>query len=44
MTIETSLIQGASFPTFATHPGYSRMFAPGRLTMGIFLPLRFYQG
>lgn len=44
MTIETSLMQGASFPTFATHPGYSRMFAPGRLTMGIFLPLRFYQG
>lgn len=44
MTIKTSLIQGASFPTFATHPGYSRMFAPGRLTMGIFLPLRFYQG
>ena len=44
MTNETSLIQGASFPTFATHPGYSRMFAPGRLTVGIFLPLRFYQG
>ncbi|KGP02907.1 luciferase [Alcaligenes faecalis] len=44
MTIETSLIQGASFPAFATHPGYSRMFAPGRLTVGIFLPLRFYQG
>lgn len=44
MTIETSLIQGASFPAFATHPGYSRMFAPDRLTMGIFLPLRFYQG
>jgi luciferase-type oxidoreductase len=44
MTIETSLIQGASFPTFATHPGYSRMFALGRLTVGIFLPLRFYQG
>lgn len=44
MTIETSLTQGASFPAFANHPGYSRMFAPGRLTMGIFLPLRFYQG
>lgn len=44
MTNETSLIQGASFPTFSTHPGYSRMFAPGRLTVGIFLPLRFYQG
>lgn len=44
MTIETSLTQGASFPAFANHPGYSRMFAPGRLTIGIFLPLRFYQG
>jgi luciferase-type oxidoreductase len=44
MTIETSQTQGSSFPAFATHPGYSRMFAPGCLTMGIFLPLRFYQG
>ncbi|WP_394825712.1 LLM class oxidoreductase [Pendulispora albinea] len=26
------------------HPGYVRMFAPNRLTMGIFLPLRFYRG
>ncbi|MGO3869650.1 MAG: LLM class oxidoreductase [Alcaligenes sp.] len=44
MTIQTSPIQGASFPAFAAHPGYRRMFAPNRLTVGIFLPLRFYQG
>ena len=35
---------GASADAFAGHPGYSRMFAAGRLTIGIFLPLRFYQG
>ena len=35
---------GASFAAFQGHPGYRRMFAPDRLTMGIFLPLRFYQG
>lgn len=35
---------GASAPAFAMHPGYRRMFAPDRLTVGIFLPLRFYQG
>lgn len=35
---------GASAPAFARHPGYRRMFAPGALTLGIFLPLRFYTG
>lgn len=35
---------GASAPAFASHPGYRRMFAPNALTLGIFLPLRFYQG
>ncbi|KHT28710.1 hypothetical protein RC98_09505 [Pectobacterium carotovorum subsp. carotovorum] len=35
---------GASFAAFSTHPGYRRMFAPDRLTIGIFLPLRFYKG
>ncbi|MBN3264039.1 LLM class oxidoreductase [Pectobacterium brasiliense] len=35
---------GASFTAFATHPGYRRMFAPDQLTIGIFLPLRFYEG
>ncbi|CAB3702861.1 LLM class oxidoreductase [Achromobacter pestifer] len=35
---------GASAPAFAMHPGYRRMFAPGQLTLGIFLPLRFYRG
>ncbi|WP_234638771.1 LLM class oxidoreductase [Delftia tsuruhatensis] len=35
---------GASFEAFARHPGYRRMFAPGALTLGIFLPLRFYSG
>lgn len=35
---------GASWPAFGAHPGYRRMFAPDQLTLGIFLPLRFYQG
>lgn len=35
---------GASADAFATHPGYRRMFAQDRLTLGIFLPLRFWQG
>ncbi|WP_256736924.1 LLM class oxidoreductase [Pectobacterium versatile] len=35
---------GASFATFSTHPDYRRMLAPDRLTIGIFLPLRFYKG
>lgn len=35
---------GASYEAFAGHPGYRRMFAPNQLTVGIFLPLRFYQG
>lgn len=36
--------KGASADAFALHPGYRRMFAPGQLTLGIFLPLRFYAG
>ena len=35
---------GASAPAFAMHAGYRRMFSPDALTLGIFLPLRFYQG
>jgi luciferase-type oxidoreductase len=35
---------GACAPAFSTHPGYRRMFAPGQLTLGLFLPLRFYDG
>lgn len=35
---------GASYFAFSAHPGYRRMFAPERLTLGIFLPLRFYEG
>lgn len=35
---------GASSEAFARHPGYRRMFAPGALTLGLFLPLRFYAG
>lgn len=35
---------GADASAFAEHPGYRRMFAPDQLTLGIFLPLRFYQG
>ncbi|WP_033288915.1 LLM class oxidoreductase [Amycolatopsis jejuensis] len=29
---------------FPGHPGYRRMFAPGRLTVGLFLPLWQYRG
>ncbi|MDD0975925.1 LLM class oxidoreductase [Pseudomonas fontis] len=35
---------GKSSQAFANHPGYRRMFAPDELTLGIFLPLRFYSG
>lgn len=35
---------GASYAAFYTHPGYRRMFAPDKLTVGIFLPLRSYAG
>lgn len=34
----------ASKSGFQSHPGYRRMFAPDQLTIGIFLPLRFYTG
>lgn len=37
-------MSGASAPAFDHHPGYRRMFAPDQLTLGVFLPLRFYQG
>lgn len=40
---QTPLV-GASAPAFARHPGYQRMFREGALTLGVFLPLRFYQG
>lgn len=36
--------KGASSSAFSNHPGYSRMFAANRLTLGVFLPLRFFQG
>lgn len=36
--------RGASSNAFDAHPGYRRMFEPDELTLGIFLPLRFYQG
>lgn len=35
---------GAAFSSFYSHAGYRRMFAPERLTVGIFLPLRHYDG
>lgn len=44
MSIDTPQIEGASSQAFARHAGYRRMFAPGALTLGIFLPLRLYQG
>lgn len=37
-------LTGASSEAFANHPGYRRMFAQEQLTIGIFLPLRFYRG
>lgn len=37
-------MNGISFSAFHAHPGYRRMFAPDCLTLGIFLPLRFYEG
>ena len=43
-TITTTTTTGTPFSAFHAHPGYRRMFAPDRLTLGIFLPLRFYAG
>ncbi|WP_136477556.1 LLM class oxidoreductase [Pseudomonas sp. DG56-2] len=40
----TPATSGASASAFVAHPGYQRMFAAGELTLGMFLPLRFYQG
>ena len=37
-------LTGASAQAFTAHPGYRRMFAPGELTLGIFLPTRFFRG
>lgn len=37
-------LTGQSSQAFAEHAGYRRMFAPNELTLGIFLPLRFYTG
>lgn len=42
--LTTPITKGASFSAFRAHPGYRRMFAPDRLTLGLFLPLRFYEG
>lgn len=42
--IAPSSIRGADAATFAGHPGYRRMFEQHQLTLGIFLPLRFYEG
>lgn len=39
-----ALTSGASYAAFYAHPGYRRMFAPDKLTVGIFLPLRHYAG
>ncbi|MCD9088299.1 LLM class oxidoreductase [Stenotrophomonas sp. SY1] len=35
---------GASADAFIDHAGYQRMFRADHLTLGIFLPLRFYEG
>ncbi|MFS1286732.1 LLM class oxidoreductase [Pseudomonas piscis] len=43
--MQSTLNNGApATANFHGHPGYRRMFAPERLTLGLFLPLRFYQG
>ncbi|WP_230874904.1 LLM class oxidoreductase [Lysinibacillus cavernae] len=34
----------STFGKFNEHPGYRRMFAPNKLTIGIFLPIKFYKG
>lgn len=43
-TASTAGAAGASSAAFASHPGYQRMFRQDALTLGIFLPLRFYRG
>ncbi len=35
---------GAPLASFHSHAGYRRMFAPDSLTVGVFLPLRRYEG
>lgn len=40
----SGITKGASSDAFVNHPGYRRMFAENRLTIGIFLPLRFFEG
>lgn len=44
LNVARSNTSGVSSHAFAAHPGYRRMFAPDALTIGIFLPLRFYRG
>lgn len=44
MTTSNAIDGGASAPAFGAHPGYQRMFRADHLTLGIFLPLRFYTG
>lgn len=39
-----STIKGSPYAAFYQHPGYRRMFSPDHPTIGIFLPLRFYEG
>ena len=40
----SAALVGASAPAFARHPGYQRMFREDALSLGVFLPLRFYRG
>ncbi|QPT13459.1 LLM class oxidoreductase [Serratia rubidaea] len=44
MDYSTQYASGTPPSDFSNHPGYSRMFAPNALTVGIFLPLRLYEG
>ncbi len=36
-------IKGASLSAFQAHPGYRRLLAPQRPTIGVFLPARFHE-
>ncbi|MDX7986099.1 LLM class oxidoreductase [Xenorhabdus sp. 12] len=43
-SVPSGKIQGSSSQLFSNHPGYQRMFRPNELTIGLFLPQKFYQG
>ncbi|MBP6116448.1 MAG: LLM class oxidoreductase [Neisseriaceae bacterium] len=44
MDVNALPLNGRSYEAFAQHAGYRRMFAPDRLSLGVFLPQRAYHG